>query len=96
MIALRIIMLLLLHAASPVVPADSSSGSSSGNHASVTYQQRADAVLGAFLPRLEKAGMAMPQMCAAAWLRSRVPLRQAGVRVWGCETLVRLRDDDGG
>lgn len=55
----------------------------------MSYAQRADAVLAAFMPRIDKAGIAMPQMCAAAWLRSRAPLRQVRTNACGCA--VRMR-----
>lgn len=42
----------------------------------MSYAARADAILVAFSDRIEGAGIAMPQMCAAAWMRLHTPLRQ--------------------
>jgi hypothetical protein len=42
----------------------------------MSYGERADAILSAFSDRIEGAGIAMPQMCAAAWMRLHTPLRQ--------------------
>jgi hypothetical protein len=44
----------------------------------MSYAARADAILSAFSSRIEGAGIAMPQMCAAAWMRLHTPLRQVG------------------
>eukprot|EP00879_Flechtneria_rotunda_P027714 GHRR01029701.1.p1 GENE.GHRR01029701.1~~GHRR01029701.1.p1 ORF type:complete len:177 (+),score=71.93 GHRR01029701.1:156-686(+) len=42
----------------------------------MSYSARADGTLAAFTSRLDQVPIAMPQMCAAAWLRTRTPLRQ--------------------
>lgn len=56
--------------------AGSSSGGSGDGH--MTYSARADAVLNGFSSRLQQVPMAMPQMCVAAWLKTKAPLRQVG------------------
>jgi hypothetical protein len=45
----------------------------------MSYSDRAGAVIKAFSSRLQQASIAMPQMCAAAWLKSKTPLRQVRV-----------------
>jgi hypothetical protein len=42
----------------------------------MSYAARADAVLNAFSSRLQQVPMAMPQMCVAAWMKTKTPLRQ--------------------
>lgn len=42
----------------------------------MSYGARADAALNAFSSRLQQVPMAMPQMCVAAWLKTKTPLRQ--------------------
>lgn len=56
--------------------AGSSSGSDGDGH--MTFSARADAVLNGFSSRLQQVPMAMPQMCVAAWLKTKTPLRQVG------------------
>jgi Cu/Ag efflux protein CusF len=42
----------------------------------MSYSDRAEAAIKAFSSRLQQAAIAMPQMCVAAWLKSKTPLRQ--------------------
>jgi hypothetical protein len=61
----------------PLLPPPASPSSSSSKAGPVmSYAARADAILAAFADRIEGAGIAMPQMCAAAWMRLHTPLRQ--------------------
>ena len=46
----------------------------------MSYAARADAVLNGFSSRLQQVPIAMPQMCVAAWLKAKTPLRQVGGR----------------
>ncbi|WIA34616.1 hypothetical protein OEZ86_012935 [Tetradesmus obliquus] len=66
----------LLRLAALLPQGASPSSSSSQATASMSYAARADAILVAFSDRIEGAGIAMPQMCAAAWMRLHTPLRQ--------------------
>jgi hypothetical protein len=66
--------------ASPSAASGSSGGGGGSSTPVMTFGQRADAVLGGFSSRLQQAPIAMPQMCVAAWLKSKTPLRQVRLR----------------
>lgn len=53
-------------------------GSSSAGGDLLGYLDRVDKMLAGFGGRLQHMVVAMPQMCCAAYLRTKVPLRQVG------------------
>jgi hypothetical protein len=57
-------------------PASTSGSSSSGSSRAEAWLAKADGVFTAMRERLERAPLAIPQVAAAAWLRTKVPLRQ--------------------